>query len=250
MLHIYCRCSTADQGSDAKTSLQEQENIGMMFAQMNGLSKFDVQVYVDNGISGSTKMSFRPEGSRLLEAVQEGDTVIASKMDRIFRSSIDALQTIELLKAKGAHLVLFDMGTQSVMRDGPSKLFFSMLAAFAEFERGRIVERITLGIRLKKKRGGYTGGSGVPYGMRVVGRGPNAVLEPDPESSRVIELVREQMARKPLDFFSPRVTAREFTKAGIFSRTGKPFTSTQIARMARIANPEWTSTHGLEQRAG
>lgn len=246
MLHIYARVSTHEQATDNKTSLQEQENIGMMYAQMQGLSKFDVQLYVDKGISGSTKMSFRTEGARLLEAVQPGDTVIASKMDRIFRSAIDALDTVELLKGKGADLVLFDMGIQSVMRDGPSKLFFTMLAAFAEFERGRIVERIMIGKHLKKKKGGYAGGP-VPYGMRKVGRGPHAMLEPDPEQEKLFEMIRERMAVRPLDFFSPRITAHEFTRLGIFSRAGKPFTSTQIARMARIANPAWT--HGPEQRA-
>ena len=237
MLHIYCRCSTAEQGSDAKTSLQEQENIGVMFAQMQGLSKFDVQVYVDSGISGSTKMSFRPEGSKLLEAVAEGDTVIASKMDRMFRSSIDALQTVELLKAKGVHLVLFDMGTQSVMRDGPSKLFFSMLAAFAEFERGRIVERITLGMQLKKKRGGWTGGRGVPYGMKVVGHGQHARLEPDPEQQPVFDRVRREIEEYDGQFSLPRLAAK-MKNEGLVSRSGKPFKPVQIERIARIVKGE------------
>jgi DNA invertase Pin-like site-specific DNA recombinase len=237
MLHIYCRVSTAEQSADHKTSLQEQENIGMMYAQSQGLSKFDVQVYVDSGVSGSCKMKTRPAGEKLLAAIQEGDTVIAAKMDRIFRSSIDALQTIEFLKAKGVHLILFDMGTQSVMRDGPSKLFFSMLAAFAEFERGRIVERITLGKYFKMKKGGYVGGN-APYGMRKVGQGQHSMLEPDPEQLRIFGLIKERLDIRPHDFFSPRLTAQEFAKMGIVNPKGKPYKSNHIARMAEIVKAQ------------
>lgn len=243
MLHIYARVSTHEQAMDNKTSLQEQENIGMMYAQTQGLSKFDVQVYVDTGVSGSTRMKTRPAGSRLLETVQPDDTVIASKMDRIFRSSIDALETIEFLKARGAHLILFDMGTQSVMRDGPSKLFFSMLAAFAEFERGRIVERITQGKHLKKKKGGYAGGN-APYGMRKVGHGPHSMLEPDPEQIRIFGLIKERLDIRPHDFFSPRLTAKEFADMGIVNPRGKPYKSNHIARMAEIVKAK-----SAEQRA-
>lgn len=237
MLHIYCRVSTVEQATDNKTSLQEQEAVGMMYANLQGLSKFDVQVYADTGVSGSTPMKTRPAGTKLLEAVQPDDTVIASKMDRIFRSSIDALETVEFLKSKGVHLILFDMGMQSVMRDGPSKLFFSMLAAFAEFERGRIVERITTGKFLKKKRGGYAGGN-IPYGMKKVGQGQHSMLEPDPEQQKIFKLIKERVD------VEPRLIARELTKLGILSRAGNPFTSTQIARMANIVRTQ----HGLEQR--
>lgn len=243
MLHIYCRVSTAEQAADHKTSLGEQENVGMMYAQMQGLTKFDVQVYRDIGVSGAARMKMREEGSKLLEAVQEGDTVIASKMDRIFRSSIDALQVVEFLKAKGVHLILFDMGTQSVMRDGPSKLFFSMLAAFAEFERGRIVERITTGKYLKKRKGGYTGGH-APYGTRKVGHGQSSMLEPDPEQMKIFGLIKERLAIRPHDFFSPRLTAHEFTKMGILNPKGKPYKSNHIARMAEIVKAQ----SAVEQR--
>lgn len=233
MLHIYARCSTAEQCSDDKTSLQQQEAVGMLYAQTLGLSKFDVQIYVDTGISGSTRMKTRPAGSELLEAVQEGDTVIASKMDRMFRSSIDALETVETLKGKKVDLVLFDMGTQSVMRDGPSKLFFAMLAAFAEFERGRIVERIQLGIHHKRKRGGYTGGRNIPYGMKVVGKGPAAKLVEDPDQARIFDLIATQMEKKG-QFFSANGVAKELAAQGVVNRQGKPYKSNHIARMATI----------------
>lgn len=234
MLFAYCRVSTHEQATDNKTSLQEQEGVCMMYAQSQGLTKYDVQVYVDRGISGTTRLKTRPEGSKMLAAMQPGDTIIAAKLDRIFRSSADALETVDTLKAKGVHLILFDMGTQSVMRDGPSKLFFSMLAAFAEFERGRMVERITIGLHLKKRNGGFTGGR-VPYGMKLVDdrRGTNAMLEPDPEQKPHLDLIRDELRRHGSQW-SVRDTRRLFARLKIYSRTGKPYKNIQINRMADI----------------
>lgn len=233
MLHVYCRVSTARQDGEDKTSLEQQQAVGMLFAQTQSMSKFDVQVYVDSGVSGSTRFRTRPAGEDLLIAVQEGDIVIASKMDRMFRSSIDALETVNILRDKKADLVLFDMGTQSVMRDGPSKLFFAMLAAFAEFERGRIVERIQLGIHHKRKRGGYTGGRNIPYGMKVVGKGPAAKLVEDPDQAPIFELIETQLEKKG-QFFSANGVAKELTAKGVVNRQGNPYKSNHIARMAKI----------------
>jgi len=43
----------------------------------------------------------RPEGQRLLTALQPGDVVVAAKLDRAFRSAADALETLEELKKIG-----------------------------------------------------------------------------------------------------------------------------------------------------
>jgi DNA invertase Pin-like site-specific DNA recombinase len=49
------------------------------------------------GISGGMPLGKRPAGKRLLEIVRPGDIVIAARMDRCFRSALDALETIESL---------------------------------------------------------------------------------------------------------------------------------------------------------
>ncbi|MFA5902031.1 MAG: hypothetical protein WC829_23280, partial [Hyphomicrobium sp.] len=116
---------------------------------------------------------------------------------------------------------------------------------FAEFERGRIVERITTGIYLKRKKGGYTGGRNIPYGMKVVGHGADAKFEPDPVQHQVFALIRERMSVRPADFFSPRLLAKELTEKGIFNRRGNPFKSNHIARMAKLVRAQ-----DAEQSAG
>jgi hypothetical protein len=73
-------------------------------------------------------------------------------MDRIFRSARDALETVDHCMAEKINLVLFDMGVQPVTADeGMSRMFFTMLAAFAEFERGRIRERMIQGKAAKAR---------------------------------------------------------------------------------------------------
>ena len=230
MLHCYIRVSTADQGNG--TSPEDQETVCTVFGRMQGLTAFDIQVYKDLGVSGSIKLSDRPEGAHMLAAAQRDDTIVAAKMDRLFRSSIDALETVEALKKRGVQLVLLDMGTQSVMGDGPAKLFFTMLAAFAEFERGRLIERITMGRMSKLAKGGFMGGR-VPMGMRVVGQGKNALLEPDPDHQKHIDMVRDRI-QKDGRWFSVNKTVKYFKRHGVLSRSGRPYNQIQIQRMVDL----------------
>ena len=65
-------------------------------------------------MSGSKPLGERAQGKRLLKALRPDDVVIASKLDRIFRSALDALQTVEDFKGRGVSLHLLDLGG-----DGP-----------------------------------------------------------------------------------------------------------------------------------
>lgn len=50
----------------------------------------------------------RPEGRKLLAAVEPGDAVITPKLDRMFRSASDALGTLEEMKGQGVQLHMID----------------------------------------------------------------------------------------------------------------------------------------------
>ena len=152
---------------------------------MRGVPGKDVITFIDKGISGSVPLAFRPQGKEMLEAAQQGDCIVASKMDRLFRSAIDALQTAEELKQRGVDLVLIDISTDPVTGNGTGKLFFSILAVMAEFERDRIRERTEEGRRGKRARRGFMGG-GVPIGFKVQGKGRDAQLEEDEREQAAI----------------------------------------------------------------
>ena len=172
-IYGYCRVSTAEQVGGS--SLEEQARKIEGIAMIHGRSV--AEVFTDRGISGSTPLRSRPEGARLVGVLAPGDVVIVAKMDRIFRNAADALTTAQTFKNSGVDLIVADMGTEPVTQSGASKMFFGMLALMAEFERDRIRERQADGIKAKKARNGYIGGTR-PFGFRVVGKGPEATIEP------------------------------------------------------------------------
>jgi len=222
----YLRASTQDQVADGKTTLEDQERRvrGSAMARGGEIAR----VFSDPGVSGSVPLAKRPGGTALLAELRPGDIVIAAKLDRLFRSASDALTTVEALQKRGIGVILADIGTDPVTENGAAKLFFSMLAAFAEFERGRIAERMADGRRGKKRQGGFTGGA-VPYGFRAEGVGRAAVLLPNTDEQRVIGLARDARSSGS----TVREIARRLTEAGIVSRAGRPFDPTQVHRMIK-----------------
>jgi len=222
----YARTSTAKQATEDKTSIAEQLAKCKAVAQLRGpIGKYDYQTYTDV-CSGSTRLQDRPGGGELFKQAKKGDIVLAAKMDRIFRSGADALTMIEHFKKNKIGLILCDMGIEPVADSPASTMFFSMLAAFAQFERERICERITEGKRAKRERGGHVGGP-VPFGYSKLGNGSRAVLVPNSA-----EVAHAQEAKK---FASVGRTcgavARLMAREGMLGRDGQPYNRMAVWRM-------------------
>lgn len=226
MLLGYCRVSTQDQAADNRTSLAEQERIIRGIAMVKGVDKMDVTLYSDPGVSGATPLRFRPEGKKLLNEMQPGDIVVASKLDRMFRAASDALACAERMKEIGVSLILVDMGADPVTGNGMAKCFFTMAAAFAELERSTIAERMSNGKAAKRAKGGHTGGE-APYGLRIIGHGRDSRIEVNEEEQKLVELI----ARLRLRGESLTKIQRRLIKDGFKTRTGKDFQHVQIMRI-------------------
>ena len=225
MILGYIRCSTADQVKEDRSSLQTQTDVIEGYARARGADKWGVQIYTDAGVSGGVKLSKREAGAQLLVGMKAGDTVIASKLDRMFRSAVDALNMLELFKEKGVHLVLYDMGHEPVTGEGTARLLFTILAAVADMERIRIRERTAEGRKAKKARGGPVGN--VPFGYRKVGEGRAAVLETDPvemeAKTRMRYLYQQGLALPAI--------SRRLSEDGFLSRSKMAFTPMAIRRV-------------------
>lgn len=229
MILGYCRISTEDQRKN--TSPEEQERVLRGFAMMKGAKTFDVAIFHDC-ISGSTPLDERPGGRELMAAAKQGDIIVAVKLDRLFRSASDALVMAEKFKQDGVDLVLTDMGNEPVTQNGSSKLFFTLLAAVAEFERDRIAERIQTGKRAKVANGGHAGGK-APYGYRQVGKGRKAKLDVNEQEQGVIRIVRELSANKiPVGQICREINDR----IGLRNRAGHEFQIVHVQRMLRREN--------------
>jgi putative DNA-invertase from lambdoid prophage Rac len=179
----YVRVSTERQADDGE-SLGTQQRVIEGYAMMQGLRLN--AVFVERGVSGSKPLGERPEGARLLAALKAGDVVITPKLDRMFRSALNALDVLGHLKDWGVNLHMIDLGGD-VIGNGISKLVFTILSAVAEAERDRIRERIRDVKADQRKRRRYLGGI-VPFGWRV---GEDGALVEHPDQQRAIQRIHQ-----------------------------------------------------------
>jgi len=181
-VYAYARVST-DRQADEGESLGVQERTIAGYAMMHGMTVH--RTFIERGVSGAKPIGQRAEGAKLLAILQAGDVVIAAKLDRLFRSALDALEVHAQFIKRGIGLHLIDLGGD--IANGLSKLFYTIAVAFAEAERDRIRERV-LGTKAdQKKRGRFLGGT-TPFGWTVGGDG---TLIEVPEQQAVVQEIIE-----------------------------------------------------------
>ena len=137
----YARCSTDKQD---------------LTAQISALIDLGVakdRVYTDHGLTGRNRD--RPGLAQALAAVRSGDTLVVPKLDRLARSVPDARSIAEELEKLGVKLAL---GKQVYDPTDPmGRMFFNILATFAEFESDLIRLRTREGMKIAKAKGKLRG---------------------------------------------------------------------------------------------
>ncbi|WP_442044716.1 recombinase family protein, partial [Pseudogemmobacter sp. W21_MBD1_M6] len=137
----YARCSTDRQ--DLSAQIQALENLGVS----------PDRIYTEHGLTGTNRA--RPGLDQALAAVREGDTLVMPKLDRLARSVPDARDIADQLKARGVNLAL---GASVYDPGGPmGKMFFNILATFAEFESDLIRMRTREGMAIARAKGKLRG---------------------------------------------------------------------------------------------
>lgn len=108
--------------------------------------------FTDHATSGATSASSRTGWAECARYLRDGDTLVVYALDRLGRSTVDVLSTINALDARGVRLVIlqqhFDTGTPA------GKLALTMFAAFAEFENSIRKARQREGIARARMEGG------------------------------------------------------------------------------------------------
>jgi len=204
----YCRVSTGAQRESGLSIDDQQRKIQARCLEMGWEL---AATFTDAGVSGSTPLGKRPQGARLLAALRPGDTIICSRMDRMFRSSLDALATIQSFKKRKISLWLLDLGGD-VSGNGISELIMTILAAVATFEHGLISERIADAKRQLRHRGRHQGGDR-PFGFQIVPEldGKAGKLAPDPaEQSAIGTMLAMRQAGGTLMAIRDAVRAKGF----------------------------------------
>lgn len=121
----------------------------------------DEKIFIDK-ISGAIPFSERPQAKELLKGINQGEInyLSVSSIDRLGRSTVNVLQTIESLTNAGVILKVDNLGLESLIsgKENPTfKLIVSVLANISEMERNTLRERQLEGIAEAKKRGVYKG---------------------------------------------------------------------------------------------
>jgi len=93
----------------------------------------------------------RPVFETVLENLSDGDCLVVLDLDRAFRSTIDAIQTVEDLQTRGVALKIINLNVDTTTPGG--MLVYTVLSACAEFERRIISQRTKEGMAAAKKRG-------------------------------------------------------------------------------------------------
>jgi DNA invertase Pin-like site-specific DNA recombinase len=187
----YCRVSTARQATEGE-SLDVQRRQIEGYGLMQGL--VINEIIIEEGVSGSVPVAQRPAAGPLLASLTAGDVVIAPKLDRLFRSALDALQVVEELRRRGVRLHLLDLGGD-IAGNGLSKLFLTIAAAFAEAERDRIRERVGQVKADQRKRARFLGGH-KPFGFHIDDDG--ALVEDPAEQAAIWRMVSLRKRGKSL----------------------------------------------------
>ena len=161
----YARVSTLTQAREGE-SLEAQKRQILSYAISKGLELNEESIFIEAGVSGGVEFSNRPEGSKLNELVQAGDLIIFPKLDRAFRNTRNALNVLHEMKERSVHVHFIDLGGD-VTGNGIGAIIFTILSAFATFEKERIATRIREVKQIKKSQGKFTGGK-AGFGYEVI----------------------------------------------------------------------------------
>ena len=148
MIYGYMRVSTAAQSKG--NSLEEQERL----LRKNGAT----ELYQDAFTGTRTD---RPNFTILLNKLQEGDTLVITKLDRFARNTAEGLNVIQHLLERGVKVNILNMGTIDTTPTG--KLILTVMLAFAEFERDMIVQRTTEGKAIARTKDNFVEGRPPKY---------------------------------------------------------------------------------------
>lgn len=148
MIIGYARVSTEDQ------LLEQQIHTIQQAAEKR---KEPVEIYYEKESGGKAK---RAELQHALKALQEGNTFMVSKLDRLARSTKQLYEIKEMLDKKGVHFVSLQENIDTTTPMG--KAMYGMIAVFAEFELNMMQERTRAGLEAARRSGRIGGRPNIP----------------------------------------------------------------------------------------
>jgi len=201
---IYTRVSTDDQGDNF--SLPTQLGACRKYAEAQGM---EIVAECSDVMSGS--LLDRPGLTKVRQAVSMGgcDAVIVYAQDRLTRSVAHMLLLRDELRAANVAMHAVSRGQSAETPEG--RLFDTIEASFAEFERLKIKERMTRGKRGKLESGRVLGNHVPPYGFIWRGQGRDKLVELHDEEAAIVR----QIAAWYVDGVGVREICRRLDAGGV-----------------------------------
>jgi len=178
----YCRVST--DSDEQLTSYVTQKKVYTEMIARNPEWEF-AGLYADEGISG-TRADKRPQFTQMIKDCNTGkiDIIITKSVSRFARNTVECLEYVRMLKAKGISIIFEEQNIDTMKCD--SELFLVMYAGFAQSESESMSKNITW-----SNRKNFADGKVVFRYSQLLGyrKGENGEPEIVPEEAAVVERI-------------------------------------------------------------
>lgn len=108
--------------------------------------------FADEGISGKTPTTQRPQFMAMLDAITQNETLVVCRLDCLGRDAEDVLKTIRMLAERGVKVIVLPLGGLD-LTSSDGKMMLTMLDAVASMEKDLLVERTRSGLAKAKAEG-------------------------------------------------------------------------------------------------
>lgn len=121
--------------------------------QLDILKNYKCKKIFRDTLSGGLKRRQRPGLNKALKYLKPGDKLVVQRIDRLGRSTLDTLNTLELINQKKAFITSHSEHLDTEQDTHYTKLLVNMLSVFAEMERTHIAERVIAGLDRARRLG-------------------------------------------------------------------------------------------------